>query len=96
MKFDDSFHCSFNEFTEFNCNRFNANTLCIFIINDNFKQYIYQNLNLQESEFHQRMTIFNAIVNSLKTLYKLQRLCFESRFTRIRVSLKNDILQCYC
>jgi len=37
---DDSFRCSFSESAEFNRNRFNADTLCIFIVDDNSNQYI--------------------------------------------------------
>jgi len=40
MRFDNSFHCSSSESVEFNHNRFNANTLYIFIVDDNSNQYI--------------------------------------------------------
>ncbi len=39
IKFNDLFCCLFNEFAEFNYNRFKINLLWIFIINDSFNQY---------------------------------------------------------
>jgi len=36
---DNSFHCSFSKFAEFNHNRFNINTLYIFIIKSSFNRY---------------------------------------------------------
>jgi len=39
IKSDDLFHCSFSEFAEFKHNKFDANTLYIFIIKSSCNQY---------------------------------------------------------
>jgi len=69
MKSDDSFHCSFNEFAEFNCNRFNANTLYIFIVDDNFNQYIASITTRILKDFS--ILLFNFL-NNLKVMMFLE------------------------
>jgi len=54
---------------------------------------------ISESRFmririHQRINM-NATVDFLKTLHELQRTS-EFKSMKIRISSKNDILQCYC